>query len=164
MDIATLITLDNIRCDIEARSKKHALDLLSELLADSVGVITASEIFDSLIHRERLGCTALSGSVAVPHGRIPGIESSLGAFLRLAEPVDFDAADGEPVDLIFGLLIPDNCGELELGKLKELTTSLSEPSFQQSLRDAQDVDQIFAVITESPGLMQDRVANAVEVR
>lgn len=149
MDIENLVTLNSIRCDIEARSKKHALDLLSELLAEASNVLTPSEIFDSLIQRERLGCTALGGAVAVPHGRITGIESSLGAFLRLSEPVDFDAADGEPVDLIFGLLIPEDCGELELGKLKELTTSLSEPRFQQKLREAKDVEEIFTVITGS---------------
>ena len=163
MDIENLVTLTSIRCDVAARSKKHALDLLSELLAEAAGVLTASEIFDSLVQRERLGCTALGGAVAVPHGRITGIESSLGAFLRLTEPVDFDAADGEPVDLIFGLLIPEDCGELELGKLKELTTSLSEPRFQQSLREARDSEQVYAVITESASKSKS-LRPAVEVR
>jgi PTS system nitrogen regulatory IIA component len=163
MDIATLITPDSIRCDIQARSKKHALDLLSELLAKSAEFLTASEIFDSLIQRERLGCTALGGAVAIPHGRITGIDSSLGAFLRLSEPVDFDAADGEPVDLIFGLLIPEHCGEPELGMLKELATSLSDPGFQLTLREARDVEQVYAVIAESSSL-QTTVQPIVEVR
>lgn len=163
MDIATLITPDSIGCDVHARSKKHALDMLSELLAKTAGVLTAGEIFDSLIQRERLGCTALGGAVAIPHGRITGIDSSLGAFLRLTEQVDFDAADGEPVDLIFGLLIPEDCGELELSKLKELATALSDPGFQQTLREAHDVDQVYAVIAESSSL-QTTVQPIVEVR
>ncbi len=146
MDIDRIITLENIRCDVEARSKKHALDLLSELLADAAGVLTAGEIFDSLVSRERLGCTALGGAVAVPHGRVTGISASLGALLRLQEPVDFDAADGEPVDLIFGLLIPESCGELELGKLQQLTASVSERSFQQRLRRAADAEEIHSIV------------------
>ncbi len=149
MDIDRIITLENIRCDVEARSKKHALDLLSELLADATGVLTASEIFDSLVSRERLGCTALGGAVAIPHGRVTGISASLGALLRLQEPVDFDAADGEPVDLIFGLLIPESCGELELGKLQQLTASVSERSFQQRLRRAADAEEIHSIVATS---------------
>ena len=149
MDIASIITPDSMRCDVEARSKKHALDMLSELLADAAQVLTPGEIFDSLVNRERLGCTALGGAVAVPHGRVTGINASLGAFLRLLEPVDFDAADGEPVDLIFGLLIPESCGELELGKLKQLTASLSEASFQNQLRQAADIEEIYSVIVTS---------------
>lgn len=149
MDIANIISLESMRCDVEARSKKHALDLLSELLADAAEVLTPGEIFDSLVSRERLGCTALGGAVAVPHGRVTGISASLGAFLRLQDPVDFDAADGEPVDLIFGLLIPESCGELELGKLQQLTTSVSERSFQQRLRKAADVEEIYAIVMAS---------------
>ncbi len=162
MDTTSLISLDRVRCDVQGRSKKHALDVLSEVLAASVDVLTPSEIFDSLIQRERLGCTALGGSVAMPHGRIAGIDVSLGAFLRLTEPVDFDAADGEPVDLIFGVLIPEDCGESELRKLKELTASISESSLQQRLRDAQDEEQVYAVLTGKA--LKNSPRPAVQVR
>ena len=149
MDVENLLSRDSVVCDAEARSKKHALDLLSQLLADAVVGVGAGEIFEVLVSRERLGCTALGEAVAIPHGRVPGIDRNIGAFLKLKTPVDFDAPDGEPVDLIFGLLVPEDCSEAKLSDLRQLANSLSDPSLQQQLRRAGDSGALYGLLATS---------------
>jgi len=105
MTFQSLLQPGRVLCNVEARSKKHALDVLSELLS-SAADIDQGDVFQSLIKREKLGCTAIENGIAIPHGRLPGLEAPVGAFLKLSRPVDFDMPDREPVDLIFGLLVP----------------------------------------------------------
>jgi nitrogen PTS system EIIA component len=112
MTFRTLLQPGRVLCNVEARSKKHSLDILSEMLS-SAASLDQGEVFQSLISREKLGCTAIENGIAIPHGRLDGIDEPLGAFLKLSRPVDFDMPDREPVDLIFGLLVPtvrDNVG------------------------------------------------------
>ena len=148
MNVNGILALQSVLCGAQASSKKHALDILSQLLAEAAGTLNAAEVFDSLVSRERLGCTAIGESVAVPHGRIGGIQGCIGAFLRLAKPVDFDARDGEPVDLVFGLLIPNECGEEDLGSLKELTQHLADPRCQAKLRQAEDAEELHQILIQ----------------
>jgi PTS system nitrogen regulatory IIA component len=107
MPLQNLIKSENVLCNAHARSKKHCLEILSELLAQSSPDIANEEIFSRLIERERLGCTGLSKGVALPHCRVAGATRSTGALIKLSEPVDFDAGDGELVDLVFGLMVPE---------------------------------------------------------
>lgn len=146
MDVETFLNRDSIECNVEARSKKHALDLLSQLLADAVPTSSPAEIFEVLVSRERLGCTALGEAVAIPHGRVTGIDRNFGAFLKLREPVDFDAPDGEPVDLIFGLLVPQDCTEAKLSDLRALAVLLSDHGLQRQLRHARDADTLYDLL------------------
>ena len=106
-----------VLCNVEARSKKHVLEILSELLASADNDLTAGEIFDSLASRERLGSTALGGGVALPHGRVPGLDGSVAAFVRLSQGTPFDAPDGQPVTLVLGLLVPEQASEQHLEEL-----------------------------------------------
>ena len=118
MDVAKLLKPDSVHCGLSARSKKHALELLSQALAASSEAANAEEILEGLIQRERLGCTGLGRSVAMPHTRLSGIDQSVGAFLRLDDAVDFDSVDGAPVDLLFGLLVPEevsSADDIDLG-------------------------------------------------
>lgn len=105
MTFQALLKPGRVLSNVEARSKKHSLDILSELLS-SAADLDQSEVFQSLISREKLGCTAIENGIAIPHGRLAAIEAPVGAFLKLSRPVDFDMPDREPVDLIFGLLVP----------------------------------------------------------
>jgi nitrogen PTS system EIIA component len=105
MTFQALLQPGRVLCNVEARSKKHSLDVLSELLS-SAADLDQGEVFQSLISREKLGCTAIENGIAIPHGRLDGIEAPTGAFPKLTRPVDFDMPDREPVDLIFGLLVP----------------------------------------------------------
>lgn len=105
MTFQALLKPGRVLSNVEARSKKHALDILSELLS-SAADLDQADVFQSLIAREKLGCTAIENGIAIPHGRLEAIEAPLGAFLKLSRPVDFDSTDKEAVDLIFGLLVP----------------------------------------------------------
>jgi ribosomal subunit interface protein len=104
MLIEEIIKPDAVLCNATARSKKHCLEILSELLVRSHPEITSDVIFRCLNDRERLGCTGLDRGAAFPHCRVADIDMSNAALIKLSEPVDFDAADGEPVDLVFGML------------------------------------------------------------
>ena len=108
MNISEILEPGRVLGNVEARSKKRALEILSELLGHAGEECVANDIFENLVQREKLGCTALGRGVAVPHGRSPGLSGPAAAFVKLHEPVDFDAADG---DLLVGLCAaPAPCG------------------------------------------------------
>ena len=92
-----------------------------------------SPVFDSLFARERLGSTGLGQGVAIPHGRIKGLKDALGAFLRLAQPVPFDAPDGKPVSLVFVLLVPEKATEKHLQILSELAQMFSDRALREAM-------------------------------
>jgi PTS system nitrogen regulatory IIA component len=144
--ISPLIRPENIRADFEAASKKRLFELAAELIQDNYGV-TSGEVFDSLFSREKLGSTALGYGIAIPHGRIKGLKDTACAFLRLKEPIDFDAPDNLPVDLVFILLAPSAATDLHLQILGELAQMFSEQSFRESLRKAPDAATLHQLIT-----------------
>jgi PTS system nitrogen regulatory IIA component len=129
-----------------ASSKKRVLEQAARLLAGNRDEPGAEQIFERLLERERLGSTGLAGGVALPHARMPGMNQSCGAFLRLAEPVDFDALDGQPVDLVFALLVPEDANEQHLQLLAELATMFNAEELRNRLRTA-DTDQAIAILT-----------------
>ena len=140
MDITDLITGERIVCDSEVTSKKRVIEVLSELLATGQADLTARPIFDSLIGRERLGSTGLGHGVALPHGRFSQSQRAIGAFIKLKQGVDFDAIDRLPVDLVFGLLVPDHYTDEHLKILAYLAEMFSDRAFCQRLRET-DSDQ-----------------------
>ena len=131
-----LVSPDSVLCNAQARSKKHCLEIISELLAHSSSDIAHEEIFARLTERERLGCTSLTDGVAFPHCRVDGLQTSAGALIRLAEPVDFDALDGMPVDVVFGLMVPAEVDESHVADITELSHTLRDASLAASLRAA----------------------------
>src|SRR5215510_14463199 len=142
-----LLEPGRVLCNVEARSKKHILEILSELLASAENDLTAGEIFDSLVNRERLGSTALGSGVALPHGRVPGIDGSIAAFVRLSQGVEFDAPDGVPVTLVLGLLVPEQASEQHLGELSSIAKRLSRPVLRAALAEAGSSSAIFEALT-----------------
>lgn len=145
MTIAELISAERVRSASGLNSKKRVLQELSRLLATDANGLTESDIFTSLINREKLGSTALGQGVAIPHGRIPGLTSTVGAFLRLQEGVDFDASDARKVDLIFGLLVPEDTTEEHLKILSHLAGMFTDDDFCARLRQAGD-DQLLDLL------------------
>ncbi len=137
MDVRNLLTPQRVGCKLAARSRKHALDIVSGLFArDSGGTLDATEVFDAMISRERLGCTALGNGVAMPHARIDGIDAPMAAFVRLDEPVDFDTPDDRPVDLVFALLVPTEREACHSEELAELSRVFADADFRGQLRAA----------------------------
>jgi PTS system nitrogen regulatory IIA component len=137
MTFQALLKPGRVLSNVEARSKKHSLDILSELLS-SAADLDQGEVFQSLISREKLGCTAIENGIAIPHGRLAEISEPVGAFLKLSRPVDFDMPDREPVDLIFGLLVPTP--EDDIGchheEVSAIATALSDRALTAALRRA----------------------------
>jgi len=150
MDVAKIVTPERVRCEAQVGSKKHALDVLSQMLSAAVGNVSAGRILEGLAARERLGSTGLGASVAMPHTRLGGIDKVTGAFLRLDEPVPFDSLDQRPVDLLFGLVVPDGLRPAELTEVRELVKTLKSPELQQRLRAADGADELYDVLTGTP--------------
>ena len=144
MLITDLITPERIVCGSEAVSKKRVIELVSERLATGQADWSARAIFDSLIGRERLGSTGLGYGVALPHGRFSQSERALGTFIKLRKGVDFEALDRQPVDLVFGLLVPDHYTDEHLKILAYLAEMFSDREFCQQLRAADSDQALYA--------------------
>ena len=134
MNLENLIKPDSVLCNVKARSKKHSLEILSELLTRSSPDIASEEIFSKLIERERLGSTSLDKGIAFPHCRISGLKKSCAALIMLIEPVDFDAIDGDSVDLVFGLMVPENLDASDIADIEVITELLRDESLRTKLR------------------------------
>ncbi len=141
-----ILNLSRISVADPASSKKRILEQAAQLLSPAAGEPAAEQIFERLLVRERLGSTGLAGGVALPHARMPGISTSHGAFLRLDEAVDFDALDGQPVDLVFALLVPEDATEEHLQLLGQLATMFNQSELCEQLRSA-EAEQALAILT-----------------
>jgi PTS system nitrogen regulatory IIA component len=158
MDGATLLDPGSVRCEPEAGSKKRALEILSGILASAAGGIKPGTVLDGLAARERLGSTGLGSAVAMPHTRLAGVGRMVGAFLRLATPVDFDAIDGQPVDMLFGLLVPERSRPDDLKDVRELVKKLRTPELQRALRAAEDPASLYESLLDGLRLAPPTVA------
>lgn len=146
MILENIIRPDSVLCNVSARSKKHCLEILSELLTRQNPDIANEEAFVKLIERERLGCTSLDKGIAFPHCRVPGVQQSSAALIKLLEPVDFDAIDGEDVDLVFGLMVPseiDQAGHAEIGEIAEF---LRDEALRARLRSANSSSELYEAL------------------
>jgi PTS system nitrogen regulatory IIA component len=149
MLIHDLLSPERISLDLHAGSKKRLLELISEKLADNSSELDQREVFDSLVSRERLGSTGLGEGVAIPHGRVAGIHHVEAAFFRLAKPLAFEAADGKPVDVLFALAVPEECGEDHLKLLAHIAELFSQPGFVDAVRSAESPAALLKLLAGS---------------
>jgi nitrogen PTS system EIIA component len=138
MKLNAILVADRVASGVAVTSKKKALEELSRLLAKGTESLSATDIFNGLTAREKLGSTGLGHGVAIPHGRMAGIANSVGAFVRLKHPVDYDAHDGQAVDLVFGLVVPVAATEEHLKHLAAIAEKFSEEEFCKKVRAAKD--------------------------
>ena len=157
MKLEDLVKPNNVLCNAQARSKKHCLEILSELLSHSDSEISHEEIFARLIERERLGCTGLDAGTAFPHCRVDGVKDSSGALMKLSCPVDFDAADGEDVDLVFGLMVPAELDDSHRNDIRLITDALNDLDLRERLREARSSSELYAALMTAE-LPEDEVA------
>lgn len=146
MKLEQLINPGSVLCNVRARSKKHSLEILSELLANANPDIANEEIFARLIERERLGCTSLDRGIAFPHCRIAGIRAGSGALMKLSEPVEFDSPDGMSVDLIFGLILPKDLDQSHYADIEMITGLLTDEVLTAKLRSANSSNELYAAL------------------
>jgi len=142
--IADLLPLSNVVTNLDASSKKRVFEQAGLLFENNQG-IARGDVFDSLFSRERLGSTGLGQGIAIPHGRIKGLKEAAGAFFRLTTPVQFDAPDGRPVNMLFVLLVPEQANEQHLQLLSELAQMFSDSGFREHLLNAPDSAAIHAL-------------------
>jgi len=146
MLLEEIIQPDSVLCNAHARSKKHCIEILSELLVRSYPDIASEDIFEGLIERERLGCTSLDQGVAFPHCRVEGLDASVGALMKINEAVDFDSPDGEPVDLVFGLMVPSKLNEEDQANIRSIAELLGDQELRSGLRGATTSNELYEAL------------------
>ena len=139
---------DAVLASVKASGKKA---LLAELASRSATVFKFDErrLFDRLLERERLGSTGIGGGIAIPHGRLAGIDKPHGLFARLAHPVDFDSIDERPVDVVFLLVAPEGAGADHLKALARVSRLLRDRSLVEKLRATESADALYALLVDS---------------
>ncbi len=147
MNITDLLTVERVACITQVSSKKRVLEQISELIAGSDQSLSTGEVFESLIGRERLGSTGLGHGVAIPHGRVKSSDRTIGAFVKLEQGVDYDSVDGKPVDLLFGLLVPEASTEEHLKLLALLAQMFSDATLLGKLHSAGDPETVHRLLT-----------------
>ena len=145
--IGDALVVERVRCNADASSKKKTLELLSELLAGAGGAPDARGVADRLLAREKLGSTALGHGVAIPHGRCPDVTEAVAAFLKLRSGVDFDAPDGTAVDIVVGLLVPEDCTDGHLQLLAQLAQLFSQEEVRAELRSPVSPAQVIQILS-----------------
>ena len=146
--MSDILSPEAVLSDLKAGSKKQILQELANVAADLTGA-DCRVIFDTLVERERLGTTGVGGGIAIPHGKLPSLNGVMGVFARLTRPVDFDAIDEQPVDLVFLLLAPDDTGAEHLKSLARVSRLLRDKDICEKLRSTDSAAGLYLVLTES---------------
>jgi len=147
MQLTDFLIADRIACNVNAHSKKRALEELSKLISQDQISISATDIFDCLLSRERLGSTGIGYGVAIPHGRLKDSDHTTAALIQLNHGIDFDAIDNQPVDLLFALVVPDNTTDEHLKILALLAAMFKEESTRALLREAKSPEDMLQLIS-----------------
>jgi PTS system nitrogen regulatory IIA component len=150
MALTDLVVPQAVVPSLRVNSKKQALQELAARAATMCGR-SEREILEVLMQRERLGSTGIGSGIAIPHGKLPKLERLFGVFARLERPIDFEALDGQPIDLMFLLLAPEAAGADHLKALARVARLLRDPEIARKLRESRDAEALYAVLTSSPG-------------
>jgi PTS system nitrogen regulatory IIA component len=148
MEITDLLDIKGVVPNLKATSKKQALQDLAARAAEITGQ-SERQVFNVLLERERLGTTGVGNGIAIPHGKLPGLDRLYGVFARLERPIPFDSIDEQPVDLIFLLLAPESAGADHLKALARISRLLRDKAVCEKLRGTDKADALFALLTES---------------
>jgi nitrogen PTS system EIIA component len=143
MQIESLLTLERTRSNQDTGSKRGALELLTQVIAQDLPDIEADDLFRRFLARERLGSTGIGHGIAIPHCRINSASGAIGALITLTQPVEYDSIDGEPVDILFAMLVPEEAHDEHLKNLAALASALTRSEFRQRLRVASDSSTLF---------------------
>lgn len=149
MPLSEFLAPDALVPSLKAQSKKQLLHELAEYAGAQCG-LGARDIFETLLQRERLGSTGIGRGIAIPHGKLAKVPALFGLFARLERPVDFEALDNEPVDLVFLLIAPEAAGADHLKALARVARILRDPVVTQKLRATRDATVLYAVLTQTP--------------
>ncbi|MCJ2045460.1 PTS IIA-like nitrogen regulatory protein PtsN [Methylobacterium sp. J-078] len=149
MPVLEFLSPDSVVSSLRARTKKAMLQEISAHAVRQLPALDEREVFETLLQRERLGSTGIGDGVAIPHGKLPGLDRLFGLVARLEKPVDFDALDGQPVDIAFLLLAPEGAGADHLKALAQVARLLREPGILERIRAARDASALYALLTHT---------------
>jgi len=148
MKISDILDPERVACGVSVGSKKRGLELLSSMIVSGQPSLNETEVFDSLLARERLGSTGVGQGVALPHGRMKNCTAVIGAFIQLAEGIDFDAMDSRPVDLLFALVVPEEATEEHLQTLAKLAGMFNSKELRDQLHAANSSAELFDLLAQ----------------
>jgi len=151
MEISEILPISGVIPVFKTGSKKHALQGIADLAAKLTGLHERT-VFDVLLERERLGSTGVGNGVAIPHGRVSGINRLYGVFARLDQRVDFESVDEQPVDLIFLLLAPESAGADHLKALAKVSRLMRNEGICEQLRGSDTAEALYALLTDAPSV------------
>lgn len=138
--------MDCTKSAVQCTSKKRALELISEIAAPQIGQ-SPQELFESLLNREKMGSTGIGNGIAIPHGRMFNCDNAVAVLIQCQEPIEFDAIDNRPVDILFALLVPDEQCKLHLKTLSSVAEKLNDKQVLRQLRHAENDDELYQIIT-----------------
>ncbi|MDP2572952.1 PTS IIA-like nitrogen regulatory protein PtsN [Vibrio penaeicida] len=147
MQLSEVLALDCTKSAVQCTSKKRALEIISEVAATHTGQ-NSTELFECMLNREKMGSTGIGNGIAIPHGRMMESDQAVAVLLQCQEPIEFDAIDNRPVDLLFALLVPDAQCKTHLKTLSAMAERLNDKSTLKSLRNAQSDQELYDIITQ----------------
>lgn len=146
MDIQAIISLDRTKCAVQCNSKKRILEIISGIAADNNPEVDEVGVMSALMSREKMGSTGIGNGIALPHGRLPGLDRVIAIVVTSTPAIDFDAIDNKPVDIFFTLLVPEEQTEGHLQTLAMVAGKLSDKDTVKAIRRAQSGDDILAAL------------------
>lgn len=150
-----MIRLENILTpgrslvNVPGSSKKKALEQIANLIGREVAELSEQDVYEALLAREKLGSTGFGNGIAIPHCRLKGCAAPISALLHLQHPIDFDAIDGAPVDLLFVLLVPEAATDAHLELLRQIASMLDRKEVRDNLRKAQSNEALYQVVLDA---------------
>ncbi|NNF50945.1 MAG: PTS transporter subunit EIIA [Gammaproteobacteria bacterium] len=147
MSMADLLEPARVLANVEARSKKHALEILSELIAGISDELENEQVFEALVERERIGNTGMGKGVAIPHGRVSELGKTTAAFLKLGEAIDYGAQDGEPVKMILAIAVSNDEDPDAFEDVALSARTLADPELVRMLEEASGSRALYELLT-----------------
>ena len=146
MDIKAIVSLDRTECAVQCNSKKRILEIISDIAAQDNTSIDQVTVLNSLLSRERMGSTGIGNGIALPHGRLAGLEHVMAIIVTCIPAINFDALDEKPVDIFFALLVPEEQTEGHLQTLATVAGKLSDKDTVKAIRRAKTNEDIFSAL------------------
>ncbi|CAA0300690.1 sugar-specific enzyme IIA component of PTS [Alteromonas infernus] len=147
MDIQAIVSLDRTECAVQCNSKKRILEIIADIAAKNNESIDQATVLNSLMSRERMGSTGIGNGIALPHGRLPGLEKVIAIVVTSTPAINFDALDEKPVDIFFALLVPEEQTEGHLQTLATVAGKLSDKETIKAIRRASTSDDILSALS-----------------
>lgn len=147
MDIQAIVSLDRTECAVQCNSKKRILEIIADIAAKQNENIDQATVLNSLMARERMGSTGIGNGIALPHGRLAGLEKVIAIVVTTTPAIDFDALDEKPVDIFFALLVPEEQTEGHLQTLATVAGKLSDKETIKAIRRATTSDEILSALS-----------------